>query len=235
MGQTEFISLSGHVPYGPMREVQTAFVEKRSQGEIPDTVFFLEHTPVVTRGSGLQYGSPATQSVAGWTPQLLPKHFEFFEVERGGDLTLHEPGQLVIYPIVHLGELDPANDVGGFLRRFEDVLILALQKLGLPATRRDRATGVWVGENPKRLQKIISMGIAVRKWVTFHGAALNWTNDVNSFQWIVPCGFSPDIMTRLGPPHARADIESAVIEAWKVIMGGQDLTRRDSSLAALSR
>jgi lipoyl(octanoyl) transferase len=190
--ETQFRSLPGLTSYEEARELQLDLVEKRAQDLIPDTVLFLEHEPVITRGRGLQLTGEAR---ARHMPSpVLPAGIAFSESERGGDLTYHGPGQLVMYPIVKLNGqgFGPERDVTGYLRKLEQVVIGECQSHGLSAEARESATGVWVGE-----RKIASIGIAVRRWVTYHGLALNVLNDLAPFHLISPCGYSPDVMTRL--------------------------------------
>jgi lipoyl(octanoyl) transferase len=157
----EFVSLPGLTSYERAREIQKDLVEKRARDEIVDTVLFLEHSPVITRGRGLQWtGVERPRQMP--MPAAMPAHFEFSESERGGDLTYHGPGQLVVYPIVR------TRDIAGFLRGLENLFISEFQDLGLMASAKPSATGVWVGE-----QKVASIGIAIRKWVTYHGIAIN--------------------------------------------------------------
>ena len=168
-------------------------VEKRAADEIPDTVLFLEHEAVVTQGRGLQWtGTPRPRHVP--LPAPLPPEISFCESERGGDLTYHGPGQLVIYPIVKLDGrgFGPEHDITAFLRKFEGVLISTLARLDLKGSSHENAAGVWVGE-----RKLASIGIAVKKWVSYHGMAINVVNDLKPFHLISPCGFSPEVMTRL--------------------------------------
>lgn len=193
----QFRSLPGAVSYLEASRLQQDLVEMRAKDLIPDTVLFVEHSPVITRGRGLQStGEPGPRQMP--MPARLPEGFELAESERGGDLTYHGPGQLVIYPIVKLDGLGfgPKRDVGAFLRKIEAIVIAELGSLGIEARSRENATGVWVGpeEAPR---KIASMGIAVRKWVTYHGIAINVVNDLAPFHLISPCGFSPEVMTRL--------------------------------------
>jgi len=124
----------------------------------------------------------------------LPGGITIAECERGGDLTYHGPGQLVIYPICKLdGQgFGPDHDVVGFLRKLERALIAALGTWGLEGSSKQDATGVWVGK-----RKVASIGIAVRKWVTYHGIALNCVNDLKPFHLISPCGFDPEVMARV--------------------------------------
>ncbi len=183
------------VAYEQAREIQRHLVELRARSEIPDTVLFLEHLPVITQGRGMQ-----GTGLHAPLPQHIPEGIAFSETERGGDLTYHGPGQLVMYPICKLdGQgFGPKQSVIGFLRKLEDLLIAELQARGLPAYACQGATGIWLrgrGENAR--QKIASIGIAVRKWVTYHGVAINCVNDLKAFYSFSPCGLSPEVMTRL--------------------------------------
>jgi lipoate-protein ligase B len=148
---------------------------------------------VVTRGKGLQFTGDLSRPRAMPILQPLPASIPLVDCERGGDLTYHGPGQLVIYPICKLdgSGWGPRRDVEGFLRKVEQLVIDELQARGLSAGIRHQATGVWVGE-----RKIASMGIAVRRWVTYHGMAINLVNDLSPFLWISPCGFQGEVMTR---------------------------------------
>jgi lipoate-protein ligase B len=180
------------IPYSVAWKLQKSLVEKRARDEIEDTILFVEHPPTITRGRGLQFtGLPRDQHMP---LDQITSGTEYFEIERGGDLTWHGPGQLVIYPIVKLdgkGEF-PHHDVTGFLRKLESALIALLQDFKLKGEMREKATGVWVGD-----RKVASLGIAVSKWVTYHGAAINVVNDPSSFLGFNPCGFDAEVMTSL--------------------------------------
>src|SRR5690606_30396973 len=148
---------NGLTDYEEVRKVQLHLIELRSEDLIEDTVLFLEHTPVVTRGRGLQFtGSPRPRQMP--LVQPLPAGIQFVETERGGDLTYHGPGQLVIYPMCKLdgSGFAPRHDVEGFLRKLERIVIEELESRGLAAHSRKNATGVWIGE-----KKVASMGIAI--------------------------------------------------------------------------
>ena len=182
----KFRSHEKPIAYEEARLLQLTLVEERARDEIPDTVLFLEHPPVITQGRGLQFtGIPRERHMPA--PLSLPAGMEFCETERGGDLTYHGPGQLVIYPICKV------SDVAAFLRFLEGAMISVLrEKYRLEACSRENATGVWVGE-----RKIASIGIALRKWVTYHGIAINMVNDLTPFHLISPCGYQSEVMTRL--------------------------------------
>ncbi len=235
----EFRRLPGLTPYEQARLLQLELVERRARGEIGDTVLFVEHTPVITRGRGLQFSrAQADRPRHMPLPGPLPSGIEFRESERGGDLTYHGPGQLVVYPILKLdgSGFGPQHDVAAFLRRFEALFIGLIAELGQGAVEglsREEATGVWVrrpGEPESASRKIASMGIAVRRWVTYHGLAINCVNDLAAFRLISPCGFSPEVMTRLADwlpagseggqwlarwdRGGREELEARVARAW---------------------
>ena len=217
----QFWSLKNLTSYEAARKLQHELVEKRAQDLIPDTVLFLEHTSVVTQGRGLQF--TGTDRPRHMPVPVLPAGIEFAESERGGDLTWHGPGQLVIYPIVKLdgSGFGPEHDVTAFLRKIEAILIDELAVLGLTASAHENATGVWIGD-----RKIASLGIAVRKWVSYHGIALNVVNDLAPFHLISPCGFAPEVMTTLQDfPTAFSKIgEDWRANLEKRIARGFDLT-----------
>jgi len=181
--------------YEAVKTLQLELVELRARDLIEDTILFLEHEPVITRGRGLQFtGAPRDRHMPA--PAFLPPQIAFCESERGGDLTYHGPGQLVIYPIVKLdggsAGFGPHHDVASYLRKLEGALIGVLADFGLTGESRKSATGVWVGE-----RKVASLGLAIKKWVTYHGAALNCVNNLQPFHLISPCGFAPEVMTNL--------------------------------------
>lgn len=189
------ISIKDPISYAEARLIQLNYVEKRITNKIADTFFFLEHKPVITRGRGLQWTGEKKEKHMPMTQ--VPNGVEFSESERGGDLTYHGPGQIVIYPICKLdGSLFLKNDIHFFLRTLEIVTIKTLEKYGLNCITKENATGVWINHEGVD-KKIASIGIAVRKWVTYHGIAINLTNDLKPFFSFSPCGFQPEVMTNL--------------------------------------
>jgi lipoyl(octanoyl) transferase len=189
----------GTVPYEEARELQRRLAARRQAGEVPDVLLLLEHPPVYTRGR---------RSL----PEELPMGAEWYEAQgievldtdRGGLVTYHGPGQLVAYPIVDLGPL--GGDVHEFVRRMERAIIEALGASGVEATVYEGLTGVWtVGappapprtapRSPSAARKIASIGIHVSRGVTTHGLAINVNNDLQPFEWIVPCGIGGVAMT----------------------------------------
>lgn len=175
-----FVRLPGLTPYGEAHALQEELLKARIDGRGEDTVLLLEHAEVITVGR--QKGSLAHVLDPGDVPVV--------SVERGGDVTWHGPGQLVAYPIVRLE--GARADLHRHLRSLEDAVIALLADLGLKAGRDPRNTGVWVDG-----RKVCSIGIACRRWVTWHGLALNVAPDLAAFRRIAPCGFDPGIMTRL--------------------------------------
>lgn len=215
----QFESLKRPLSFDEGLKIQANRVRARIADEIGDTVLFFEHTPVITRGRGLQKPALAlsddkqtrasSQAIA-LDRSALPEGIDFVECDRGGDLTYHGPGQLVIYPIFKLDgstSFTRRHDVGHFIRETEQVVIRFLGGLGITAAHVPDATGVWVNNGSK---KIASMGIAVKKWVTSHGIAINITNDLSPYRLISPCGFEPEVMTRLKDlsPNDAATIDS---------------------------
>lgn len=174
----------GRREYGGVLELQRSLVRRRLAGELDtDLVLLVEHEPVVTLGRGTRSSSLPLPAA-----ELSRRGVGVFEVERGGDVTYHGPGQLVGYPILDLERHRP--DVHWYLRQLEAALIGALGRLGVPAGRHTGLTGVWT-----RGRKIASIGVHVKRWVTLHGFALNVTTDLSAFDLIVPCGIPGVVMT----------------------------------------
>jgi lipoate-protein ligase B len=168
----------GTTRYPDAHALQRELVEARLAGETDDVLLLTEHEPVITLGRGTDK--------SGFAQLDLP----VVEVERGGDATYHGPGQLVAYPILLLPE--GRRDLHRYLRDLEQVVIGVLDEVEVQGSRRDGLTGVWVGE-----RKICSIGVAVRRWVTWHGFALNLATDLEAFRAFRPCGLDPEVMTRL--------------------------------------
>jgi len=173
----------GLLPYARALEKQEELVGKRLEGSIPDTLILVEHPPVVTLGR-----AKTTANLRLDPQELQARGIDFFEVSRGGDVTYHAPGQLVGYPILDLTQ--HGRDVLRFCRGVETALIGVLAGFGLTARSIPGKAGVWIGD-----RKIASLGISLRRWVTFHGFALNVSVDLAGFQVIRPCGEEPAIMT----------------------------------------
>ena len=184
----------GLLPYANALELQREVARRRITGEIDEDVLLLvEHPPVVT------LGRTAKQANLIASPEFLASRgVELFEVERGGDITFHGPGQLVGYPIIDLKR--HRKDLHWYLRQVEGALIDAVAEFGLTGQRVERYTGVWVaiegsGNGHAGPRKIASIGVHARDWVTWHGFALNVNTDLRYFELIVPCGISDVTMT----------------------------------------
>jgi lipoyl(octanoyl) transferase len=184
----------GQRGYAEVLELQRRLCRQRIAGESDEDVLLLvEHDPVVTLGRGTR-----AESLPLPRAELERRGVEVFEVERGGDVTFHGPGQLVGYPVVDLRQ--HREDLHWYLRRLEAGLISALGRLGVEAGPNPGLTGVWTGG-----RKIASIGIHVKQWVTFHGFALNVSTDLSYFDLIVPCGIRNVIMTSVAAELGRAD------------------------------
>jgi len=176
----------GRMPYGDALELQRDIARERISGAIPqDVLLLLEHPPVVTLGRGAK-----EKNLVASPDFLQSKGVEVFEVERGGDVTFHGPGQLVGYPIIDLKR--HREDLHWYLRKIEEALINSLADYGIPGERNPAFTGVWT-----RGRKIASIGVHARDWVTWHGFALNVTTDLSFFDLIVPCGIDGVVMTSI--------------------------------------
>lgn len=174
----------GRRAYAPTYALQHALVEQVAGGRAPETLILVEHDPVLTCGRGTDRAN-----LGRGLPRL-----PMVEVERGGDVTWHGPGQLVGYPILRLEGAE--RDLHLHLRRLEELLIRTCEDLGCSAGRNPGYTGVWTPRgNPAR--KTASIGIAVRRWVTYHGFALNVNVPPESFETINPCGLDAGVMTSL--------------------------------------
>jgi lipoate-protein ligase B len=206
----------GLVPYADALELQRAAAHARLDGRIDeDLLILLEHPPVVTTGRSTQAGNLLLGKDA-----LAARGIELFDVERGGDVTFHGPGQLVGYPIIDLSR--HKQDLHWYLRQVEQVLIDALAAFEIRAERNPGKTGVWTNR-----RKIASIGVHARQWVTWHGFALNVTTDLSYFDVMVPCGIADVTMTSIerelleratgpclaAPPSLGEETRDAVVNA----------------------
>jgi lipoate-protein ligase B len=186
------VCVLGPTRYRDGLALMDALVAARAAGETGDWLLYPDHEPVLTVGRNPSDGNVLADAVA-----LARAGVEVVEVPRGGDVTWHGPGQLVGYPVVALDRV--GRDLHRWLRLIEDALIAALASHGLTGMRRAGRTGVWLSET----EKIASIGVAVRRWVGYHGFALNVANSLEQFALIHPCGFRDIRMTsvaeQLGP------------------------------------
>ena len=199
---------------------QLALVEQRQKGEVPDTLLLVEHPHVFTLGRRRE----AEFNV------LMPGDVEVIGIERGGDVTYHGPGQLVAYPIILLegGE----RDLHRYLRNLEEAVIATCSRFGIAGDREPGKTGVWLTTAAGLRRKLCSIGIACRRWVTFHGLALNVSSDRAYFHLINPCGFESSVMTSMAEQLGDRAIDIAAVRAVLADELGRTLGReRDESLA----
>ena len=192
----------GLVPYQQAWAMQRALAAARQSDDIPDTVLLLEHPHTFTIGR-----SGTRDHVYLSDQELADRGITCLEVDRGGDVTYHGPGQLVGYPILFLGS---QPDVGAYLRSLEGCLIAVLDDWGIRAGRLEGYTGVWIGD-----RKIAAIGVKVAQGVTTHGFALNANTDLSLFGHILPCGIPDKGITsmalELGRPVSMEQIEDAVV------------------------
>jgi len=197
------------VSYSTALERQRALHADVASGRAPDTVLLLEHPPVYTAGKRTE---PHERPFDG-TPVV--------EVDRGGKITWHGPGQLVGYPIVRLAE---PIDVVAYVRRLEDLLIGVLDDHGIVGSRVDGRSGVWIERAGRPADKIAAIGIRVADGVTMHGFALNCSNDLEPYRAIVPCGIRDagvTTMTReLGREVTPADVVPDVVRRFEGALAG---------------
>jgi len=198
----------GRISYEAAWSLQRRLHDERVAGAIGDTLLFCEHSAVITMGK-----SGKANNLLVSRDELRRRGIDYFEVERGGDLTYHGPGQLVGYPIFKLARL---REVQGFVRKMEQSIIEALQRFSISAERRADHPGVFV-----RGAKIASIGAAVRAGVTFHGFALDVCTDLTAFQLINPCGMPTVPVTSIQKECARSvgltEIKPALREAMESV------------------
>ena len=210
------LEIPDRVPYRPVLEWQREVADRRIEGELgEDLLVLLEHEPVLTLGRNADEAHVTVSDAA-----LERLGVDRVEVERGGDVTYHGPGQLVGYPIFDLR--GHRKDLHWFLRRIEDALIRTVGSFGLDGFRVEGHTGVWVGEPDDevseedapplvadgRARKLASIGIHVSRWVSWHGFALNVTREpLESFRLVVPCGIQGVRMTSLEAEGVDAGID----------------------------
>ena len=211
----------GTVPYEKALEYQENLLAKRIAEEIQDSLILLEHPPTITTG---RKGNTENLLVR---EEYLKKHgISFVHASRGGDITFHGPGQIVGYPILNLKNHE--MDIRKHLRSIEEVIIRTLGDFEIEGRRIDGVTGVWVKRN-----KIASIGIAIRKWVTYHGFALNVSTNLDYFELILSCGITDVRITSIGnwlgdeEEVKMDDVTRSVIKNFMGVFGFEDFILRD--------
>ena len=217
----------GTVPYLEAWELQKELAAKRRRDEIPDTLLLLEHPPTYTRGRRAK-----AEELPMGTAWYRERGIEIHDTDRGGLVTYHGPGQLVAYPIVHLGAY--GDDVHAYVRGLEQGIIDTLGGAGVPAQTIKGLTGVWtLGDppsagSPNPARKIASIGLHVSRGITTHGLAINVNNDLRPFEWIVPCGIDNVAITSVARELGRREdldrLAEALAAAYALVFKPSDLS-----------
>lgn len=201
----------GRTDYKSAWNLQKKLVDLRHQGEVDDLLLFTEHNPVITMGRA---GSP--KNVLSSAEELKKRNVELHVIERGGDVTFHGPGQLVIYPILDLN--GHGRDLHKYLRNLEQVIIGVLNDYGIEAGTKEGLTGVWADNH-----KLAAIGVAVSRWITYHGAALNVNTDLDYFKLINPCGITDypvgSIKSALGKEIGLDEVTGKMEKSFADIFG----------------
>lgn len=197
--------------YAEVFDLQQELHAKRVQGTVEDTLLLLEHSPVYTLGT-----SASEQNVIFSEEEMAARKIDLVHTSRGGDVTYHGPGQLVGYPIVHLGDL--GIKVLEYITDLEEVIIRVASAYGIEAGRDKRNRGVWVGNS-----KLAAMGIRVSRQVTMHGFALNVNTQLADYSGIIACGLAGvgvvSMQQLVGSPLDMAEVRAAVTETFRDIFG----------------
>lgn len=198
MNEFKILNL-GLTDYKKALNIQLDLLDKRKNNLIPDTLILLQHPPTITIGRG---GDLKNLLVS--QSYLKDRGIYFEQISRGGDITFHGPGQIVAYPIMDLNNL--GRDIHKYLRSLEHLIIDMLKNYGIKASGFKGITGVWSND-----KKIASIGIGVKRWITYHGFAININNDLNYYDMIIPCGLSKVRMTNVTTESAtgKVTIENA--------------------------
>ena len=200
----------GRRKYDEVWEKQKELVDQRRFGAVPDTLILVEHDPVYTLGKN---------SNENHLLQTRDRHVPVYQIERGGDVTFHGPGQLVGYPILDLHH--HRLSVSWYMRTLEKVLIQTLGQFGIEARCREGLTGVWVRE-----EKIAALGVRLSRWISMHGFALNVNTDLKFFDGIIPCGiFEYDVTSMsqiLGKEVSLVEVEETLITVFRLLFSFQE-------------
>jgi lipoate-protein ligase B len=201
----------GQRDYRDTLDLQHRLLKERHSGSDEDYLLFVEHPPVLTVGRGGD-----GRNILANSEILDKKGVSIYEVERGGDITFHGPGQVVGYPIFDLNQ--HGNDLHRYLRNLEEVIIVTLERYGLKGKREKGLTGVWVDG-----EKVAAIGIAVKHWITFHGFALNVNTDLSYFDLISPCGISDRGVTSMerlkGSSLDMSDVKEKIVNGFAEVFG----------------
>lgn len=210
--KAELVDL-GHLSYSEATSIQLATLEAVAAGTRPDTLFFVEHDPVLTLGANFH-----EQNLLLAPDEYARRGISIEKTERGGDVTFHGPNQLVIYPVFNVA--NHGKDLHRWMRDLEETMLLTLSSLGLEGYRFPPHTGAWVNG-----RKVAAIGVKIRRWVSMHGIALNCNNDLSTFDLIVPCGIEDFGVTSLSQELVREvtveEVKPRVVEAFVEVFGLQ--------------
>ena len=208
----------GIINYQNALKLQLSLLEKRMRDETEDVLMLLQHPPTYTTGR-----SGKNEHLLLNAEELKKRGIHFEAISRGGDVTYHGPGQLVGYPIVDLNKF--RCDINSYLRNLEEMIICALCHFDIEAKRINGLTGVWVNN-----EKVASIGVGIKRWVSYHGFALNVNTDLSYFDMIIPCGIPGVKMTSMKKILAKkenlemAEVESNIINAFSKVFNRALLT-----------
>ena len=194
MNRTVQLIRPGLVSYQQGLALQQQARQRVADGEFAGVLILLEHQPVITAGR-----SGGRENLRASLTGLQAEQIKFVETDRGGNITCHNPGQLVGYPVINLSHWQ--EDVHWYVEQLEEVLIRTANRYGITAGRKARYTGVWAGN-----RKLAAIGVSVRRWISGHGFALNVSNDLSLFQQIVPCGIEEFGVTSLRTAGVTANV-----------------------------
>jgi len=203
----------GQAKYLEVLDLQRRLVKLRQKGEVPDVFLLVEHEPVITLG---RRGN--TSNILSTSEELASQGIQIYQAERGGDVTYHGPGQLVAYPIIHLtqGEIS----IHTYVHMLEETIILTLDDFDIRAGREPQHRGVWVGD-----LKVAALGVAIRRWVTFHGFALNVSPNLDHYCHINPCELGHEQVTSmaslLGDPVSMAEVTKKLLSNFIELFLGE--------------
>jgi len=208
----------GKKDYKETWDLQKELQKKRIEGKIADLLILVEHPPVYTLGKNAD-----DSNLIATKEYLKNQGIDVYDIDRGGDITYHGPGQLVGYPIFNIREM--GLGIKNYVHNLEEALIKMLKEYQIEGKRIEKLTGVWVGEN-----KIAAIGIRVSRWVTMHGFALNVTPDLTKFGGIIPCGITDKGITRmvdLNPDVQWEKVKNTTVEKIQEIFGFPGVERKD--------
>ncbi|MBD67360.1 MAG: lipoyl(octanoyl) transferase [Candidatus Marinimicrobia bacterium] len=201
----------GRMSYNSAWDIQKEYHKKVVSGKEPDTLIIVEHEPVYTLGKNAN-DNHLLQSAS--------EEIQVFRIERGGDITFHGPGQIVVYPILDLNRF--VKSVSWYMRTLEKIIIDTLSDFEIKAELKDGLTGVWVGD-----EKIGAQGVRISRWVTMHGLALNVNTDLRYFDGIIPCGIFDYGVTSMekimGSKQDINKVKNTIIKYFKNILSHEEV------------